>query len=153
MTTINTNTTITIVSGPYAGETATTVSYAKGWWAVELNDQIIKLREKAMEVIDDQPRSSMSRKLEAAKVRYVTTIAPSGRKSKSNGDIVAQAFEGVELTELYAMMRDVAGMNLESRYAHLNAGSQRMNIGNRLRTLIKNGDVKAVAWVESAAGQ
>jgi hypothetical protein len=61
------------------------------------------------------------------------TRTPSGRKSIDSNDKVAKALRGKSLDEVIAIAKkndiDV------KKYAHLNAGMQRMNIGNKLRGL------------------
>ena len=95
--------------------------------------------------------STMAAKLaEARATRYVTTIAPSGRKSSSNGDIVAISLQMVELDDLYALAAELLGLDLRARYEHLNAGQQRMNIGNRIRTAYKNGDAAVITFLTAA---
>ena len=66
--------------------------------------------------------------------KYVAGRTASGTKSLSNGDEVATAIAGIPLDELYTVCDKVCGENdYRTRYAKLNPGMQRMNLGNRLR--------------------
>lgn len=67
---------------------------------------------------------------------YQDGRAASGAKTKHNGDPVAVALGGATLDETYAVasaLTDVAEPELREKYAHLNVGMQRMNLGNRIR--------------------
>lgn len=85
------------------------------------------------EAEDEEATSKMSKQLERYRKGYVPTIAASGRKSLSNGDDLAQALETYPLDALYATVADIFEIDLQTQYAHLNLGSQRMNLGNRMR--------------------
>lgn len=65
-----------------------------------------------------------------------------------NGDRVAQELRGLELNEVYALVAKVThtnGDDLVERYAGLNAGQQRMNLGNRLRGFYKREEARLAA--------
>jgi hypothetical protein len=65
-------------------------------------------------------------------------------KSANNGDEVATHLKGVELTILRHLAAD---MGINWTWDHLNPGMQRMNCGNRIRTLLKKKDPQATdAW-------
>ncbi len=59
--------------------------------------------------------------------------------SISCGDEVATALAGVDHAALFEFA-DSVGVET-AKYDHLNAGQKRMNVGNRLRNLVKKGEV------------
>lgn len=63
----------------------------------------------------------------------------SGRESVHNGDVVAAMLTGLSLEQLYMV---AASLGISGDYAHLNNGMQRMNVGNRIRKLVKDGVVE-----------
>ncbi len=66
-------------------------------------------------------------------------------KDQSNGDLVATSLKGVPLTELRSVA-EKAG--IEWRWDHLNPGMQRMNVGNRIRAVLKAGKSEFLAaWI------
>lgn len=68
--------------------------------------------------------------------KYERTKTASGNASLDSGDSVAKKLRGVELADVYKQAAKVLGepiATLKSRYAHLNVGMQRMNLGNRIR--------------------
>lgn len=74
------------------------------------------------------------------KYRYEVCLSASGKKSKDNADEVAIMLRGKTLDEVYEIAESrliISAEELKARYAHLNAGQQRMNVGNRLRAHIK----------------
>jgi nucleoid-associated protein YgaU len=84
--------------------------------------------------------------------KYVTAKAAGGGTSKHNGDAVATALQGQSLEvvlDLASQILDVPAGELEAKYAHLNVGQQRMNLGNRIRGAVN----KMNKIAESEAGQ
>ena len=74
------------------------------------------------------------------KYEYEVCLSASGKKSKDNADEVAVMLRGKTLDEVYGIAESwltTSAEELKARYAHLNAGQQRMNVGNRLRACIK----------------
>lgn len=70
---------------------------------------------------------------------YVRTKSASGSSSMDSGDQVAQELRGMELDEVYSKVAKVLGetiTSLKAKYAKLNVGMQRMNLGNRYRAAI-----------------
>ena len=66
--------------------------------------------------------------------KYTESRTASGTKSLNNGDVVAVALTGVTMEELHQIADDfIEGNDFATRYANLNVGMQRMNIGNRIR--------------------
>lgn len=71
---------------------------------------------------------------------YVRCKTASGHISLHNGDQVATKLAGKELSEVYAIVAretDISQVQLKARYSHLNAGMQRMNLGNVLRGALR----------------
>jgi len=101
--------------------------------------------------------------LRAAREGYAATKAYSGKASLNNGDDLAKALAGQTpaqaIAAAQALMDEVAGgssdTDLASKYAKLNAGQQRMNSGNRIRGMVKRGDVTKAAAIKAikAAGK
>jgi hypothetical protein len=78
--------------------------------------------------------------------KYVSTKAASGAKSQHNGDPVASLLAGQPVLAVFAIaaaMGTVTSQDLQDKYAHLNVGQQRMNLGNRIRGSVNKMD-KAV---------
>lgn len=62
-----------------------------------------------------------------------------GNTSVDNDDDVAKKLRGKDLDEVYAVVAKATEENekdLRKRYAHLNVGMQRMNLGNKLRGVL-----------------
>jgi len=62
-----------------------------------------------------------------------------GHPSVTNGDAVAQRLMGLSLDDVYKDAAEVLGetqKSLKEKYAHLNPGMQRMNLGNRMRAVL-----------------
>lgn len=83
--------------------------------------------------------NSMSTIIESKQVKkYAETKSASGKKSLDNDDGVAKALRGMELEDVYkeaSKKLDMTVRQLKLKYGRLNAGMQRMNLGNRLRKL------------------
>lgn len=68
--------------------------------------------------------------------KYQKSKSASGSTSLNNGDRVAAAMDGLTLDEAYQLAAEVTTTSeaeLRAKYAHLNVGQQRMNVGNRIR--------------------
>lgn len=67
---------------------------------------------------------------------YLTTTNKAGRIKIDNGDATATSLREKTLDEVYKLAaketREALGA-LRERYQHLNAGMQRMNLGNKIR--------------------
>ncbi|MDV7391590.1 hypothetical protein RZS08_09565 [Arthrospira platensis SPKY1] len=90
----------------------------------------------------------MSENQEAEVVTAVTRAPMAALRGKkyekvggsiSCGDEVATALAGVDHEALFEFANSV-GVET-AKYDHLNAGQKRMNVGNRLRNLVKKGEV------------
>lgn len=67
---------------------------------------------------------------------YVKVKTAAGNTSLSCGDEVAKRLQGKELDDVYKLASktlDIPVAQLKARYGKLNAGMQRMNLGNRMR--------------------
>lgn len=84
----------------------------------------------------------MSTVIESKQVKkYIETKAASGKKSLDSGDDVAKALRGMELEEVYKEVGKKLGMTvrqLKLKYGRLNPGMQRMNLGNRMRKVLRD---------------
>lgn len=65
--------------------------------------------------------------------KYQRAKAASGAMSQHNGDTVAQTLAGLPLESVLVIANMMTGSDLSGKYAHLNIGQQRMNLGNRIR--------------------
>lgn len=69
---------------------------------------------------------------------YVAGVSGSGKKTQHCGDEVAAALNGLPLTAVAAIAVSLTGTpDLAFKYDHLNIGQQRMNLGNRIRGVVK----------------
>ena len=67
---------------------------------------------------------------------YTKGVSGSGKRTMNCGDEIAAALDGftlAEVTTVTSKMRDVPAKDLTAKYAHLNVGQQRMNLGNLIR--------------------
>jgi len=79
--------------------------------------------------------------------KYGTSRSASGAKSLSNGDEVANALEGLTAENLFSIGEVLLGEDFRKKYASLNTGMQRMNMGNRIRNKVKQIDAEDNAKV------
>lgn len=79
-------------------------------------------------------------KVKINRERYTATKTASGAKSLNNGDEVAAILDGLHVDELFKIGQDILGEDFSEKYAKLNVGMQRMNMGNRLRAAVRNID-------------
>lgn len=67
---------------------------------------------------------------------YERTKSATGHSSRDTADATAMALRGQTLDEIYAVAAQqlkVPEQDLRAKYARLNVGMQRMNLGNRMR--------------------
>ncbi len=67
---------------------------------------------------------------------YKPAKTANGNTSLNCGDATAKALAGLELDDVYKKAAKATGIPekaLRAKYAHLNVGMQRMNLGNRMR--------------------
>ena len=95
---------------------------------------------------DEEAGNKMSETIQKYREAYTKVVSYSGNNSLDNGDEVAEILRGMSPDETCALadkVMDVAPMTHAERWQHLNAGSRRMNAGNRIRGAVKRGDVTA----------
>ena len=73
---------------------------------------------------------------------YVAVKSAGGNSSLDNGDKLAKDLRGLDIEEVYKRATKVLGREevdaLRKRYAKLNVGMQRMNMGNRMRAALRS---------------
>lgn len=144
----------------------TLTAQAKGWCTVADEDgEEHKVRAATLqpspELTDDDGEddetagSKMAETLSRYRSRYVPTLSAKGKKSLCNGDPLALLLSGLDLPALFALAASVGLVDCEERYQSLNPGQKRMNVGNRLRAIVKKGtaaiDGNALVLVEQPA--
>lgn len=141
-------------------ELVTVEAFVSGWATVTLsNGDTAKRRASVLYPMAEQATEAgrnMAKVLATYRLAYVPTVAASGKKSLHAGDAVARALEYTELDYVYgvaAQLLQVAESELRAKYAHLNVGSQRMNLGNRIRAAYKRGEEEVVRWVNARQPQ
>lgn len=136
---------------------ATVLEVNRGWVTIETADGERKVRAKQLELAQDPQAKGMASTLATYRTKYVPSVAKSGKKSLHCGDSVAEALQYRELDELYAIAGQIlegwTAETLQAKYEHLNLGSQRMNVGNRIRAAFKRGEEAVVQWVEDNVGE
>lgn len=140
-------------------------AFVKGWatieWCADVGAPVQTAKVRASDLYPFEETASesggkMAKVLAKYRMGYMPSVAASGKKSLHNGDPVAKALEYRELEWLYnatADLMQVPVAELKLRYAHLNPGSQRMNLGNRIRAAYRRGDEHIVDWVNSVNNQ
>lgn len=116
------------------------VGQTKGWvtWMTEDGEER-KSRPSALLIVD--PATAKYRRIGAKEHRvsvahYSKTVANSGHSSLDCGDGIAARLRGMALEDVYEEAAKVLAVDvaeLKTRYAKLNPGMQRMNLGNRMR--------------------
>ena len=119
---------------------AQVVTEAKGWvtWTTKDGEER-KSRKGALVIVD--PSGPKMRRIgekthRVSVAHYQKVVANSGHTSLDCGDAIAQRLRGMALDDLYAEAAKVLAEDekaLRARYAKLNPGMQRMNLGNRMR--------------------
>lgn len=88
------------------------------------------------EIAEMQIQRGVRKNLVPVEYREAYFANKAGKKFAHNGDRVANELDGRELAEVYehvAVTMSLEVADLQSKYKHLNAGMQRMNLGNKLR--------------------
>lgn len=117
---------------------------SKGWLTIELSDgSQVKARARDVRIADEgglTNRRIGNRRYDCSryirKVGGKTNVSNSGNATMDNGDALAKTLRGLALEDVYAEAAKVLGESqaaLKAKYAHLNPGMQRMNLGNRMR--------------------
>ncbi len=85
------------------------------------------------------------------RTKYQASRSAAGGKSLNNGDVVALALDGLTLEEVQSLADKLIKDNdFADRYAKLNVGMQRMNIGNRLRGWINKDEANPAKFDKAA---
>ena len=95
---------------------------------------------------EEEEGSKMAETIRKYREDYIKTVSYSGNNSLDNGDEVAEVLRGMSPNETCALADKVfqqEPMHHWERWQHLNAGSRRMNAGNRIRGAVKRGEVTA----------
>lgn len=101
------------------------------------------MNEEIQEDVNTQSTDAETQEPEKAEADGKTRIKPN-TETYVNGhaaDFIGHALEGLTLDQVKQVAEKV-GVD-HAKYAHLNGGQQRMNIGNRLRTEAKKDEAKA----------
>lgn len=119
------------------------LSNVKGWLTLQLSDgSTVKARKRDVKIIEGgitNRRVGDRRHDCSAYVRRVggkLLKSASGHSTMDNGDEIAKQLRGADLETVYSKAAKILGESvkeLQARYGHLNAGMQRMNLGNRMR--------------------
>ncbi len=82
---------------------------------------------------EQAPIANMASQLRSYRASYVRGV--------HNGDALAKALDGRDILDMQAIARSVLGEELAeekiAKYEKLNAGQQRMNLGNMVRARVK----------------
>lgn len=102
-------------------------------------------QEQATEQAKQEPKSSPKRG-NVVPARYRPNFhAIAGLRTPSGTLVVATADDAVTRLlaglDSVALEQEAARLGIEWRWAHLNPGMQRMNLGNRLRSAIRRGEL------------
>jgi|14BtaG_2_1085337.scaffolds.fasta_scaffold00263_17 hypothetical protein len=68
--------------------------------------------------------------------KYVTGQSSSGKRSHHTGDFVAMNMNGMTVAEAEDIAAALVDGHTKGKYAKLNVGMQRMNLGNRIRAAV-----------------
>ena len=91
-------------------------------------------------------QQKMSKTLAKHRAGYQKTKTASGGSSMDNGDAIATLLRGKTPAEVCALAEQlIPNCEATTKYAHLNAGQQRMNAGNLIRNAAKRGDIRKSA--------
>lgn len=129
----------------------TIVASSKGWYTIELDDgeeakrraaDLEAAQEEQDEPEDDEETTggTMSRKLRRYAQQYTKATNTKGTATRICGDSISRILLQLTLDQTYGTASNFLGDTVEAlraRYAHLNPGQQRMNLGNRIRGLAK----------------
>lgn len=94
-----------------------------------------------MNEVADLPKKEKEVNIPIDPAKYKKTRSPSGGKSLSNGDELADLLEAIPASTLYDVAdKVIPGNDFRDKYAKLNNGMQRMNLGNRFRGFVTSRD-------------
>lgn len=131
------------------------ISIKRGWALIGGSDGQVNVRSTTVELFEEDSSNEdnehrMATKLKKYKEGYVHQD-----KTFHNGDPLAFALHGHDLYEVAKVgenVLEVPASELIARYEHLNPGQQRMNIGNRIRAVIKK-DPELIDKVYAVVGK
>ena len=90
--------------------------------------------------------------IQMAKRAATKTKEKSTTKKVEHKDKVAEELASMELEDVYGIFTKKLGIRgSKAKYAHLNPGMQRMNLGNRLRRMCKEQGVTSIKKLKKAA--
>ncbi len=119
--------------------------------SADLLDMVMALEVEGHDE-DENEKPSMGEILAKYRVGYVVSITPQGRKSRSNGDELAQTLETYEPAQIIPaaeILLEIETGVLVEKYTGMNQGQARMNVGNRLRAAVRRGDI-TIEQIEKA---
>ena len=93
--------------------------------------------------------SNLATTIRAHRRNYVVALAPSGKKTANNGDVVAALLLLVPIAELERFVYETFGREYRTR--GLNEGHIRMCCGNLVRASWKKDEPKTVEWLSAFA--
>ena len=104
----------------------------------------------AQHLLEQAPteKPTMSQTLRKYRVGYEKAVSYSKGATLDNGDALATAMRGLTPAQACELADLATGSEVGThlaRYASLNVGQQRMNSGNRVRSLIKKGELAVEA--------
>lgn len=79
---------------------------------------------------------------------YETTKDAEGKKHIDCGDEIAAELRLLTLDEIFQIAEDIGLAGLRAKYAALNNGQKRMNLGNRLRAIAKAQNVTTLTKLQ-----
>lgn len=120
----------------YSVTQAQIVAGKRGWFTLTLSDgATVTVRKSQIVLVNGMANRRVgSRRYDCRKYEKVASV--NGHASLDNGDELATKLRGTELDDVYKLAAQVLGetqRTLRAKYAHLNVGMQRMNLGNRIR--------------------
>ena len=139
-------------------ETGVVISIASGWATVKLDIDGTTAKARIGNLIASAAREEKAPVVRVTREKLPLDQRKNGQVSAKylsryhrhnlgdgvmvvdNGDRVATELRGLELGEVYVCVAETTGAtlnDLSQRYAGLNPGQQRMNLGNRLRGFYK----------------
>jgi hypothetical protein len=126
---------------------------SKGWLTLQLSDgNTVKARARDVRFSDGPGgitnRRVGNRRYDCSKYKAVSKGVKSvgGHATLDNGDELAKSLRGAELDDVYKQASKILRVpqtELRAKYAKLNVGMQRMNLGNRMRSAMATEEADA----------
>lgn len=117
---------------------------------------LAETRQEEDDEEEDEETGKMSETLRKYREAYAKTTSYNGNHSLDNGDEVAALLRGMSPSDTCALADKVMGeaeFHHWEKWQHLNAGSRRMNAGNRIRGAVKRGEVTLQQLEDWVAGK